>query len=178
MPEARQAQLTELVAQLSALGFQVSPIAPSDPRAFYGARTSNNNRSNNNNNHGNRNNSRGYNNNRGRGNGRQFDSASTQNTLYGTYNRCANSHVTPDLEVMDNSEAYYGDDAFHVGNEISRILLSVQNLCHDNDVFFEFHTSYFVVKDDSTHTTLFTGPSKHGIYTITLPQPTSINKVS
>ncbi|GJX76513.1 hypothetical protein Tco_0323324, partial [Tanacetum coccineum] len=27
-----------------------------------------------------------------------------------------NSHVTPDLEAMDNSEAYYGDDALHVGN--------------------------------------------------------------
>ncbi|GJS15678.1 nucleotide-binding alpha-beta plait domain-containing protein [Tanacetum coccineum] len=26
-------------------------------------------------------------------------------------------HVTPDLEAMDNSEAYYGDDALHVGND-------------------------------------------------------------
>ncbi|GJY82241.1 nucleotide-binding alpha-beta plait domain-containing protein [Tanacetum coccineum] len=71
MPEARQAQLSELTAQLSALGFQVLPITPSGPQAFYGARSNNNNnnRSNNNNNHGNRNNSRG-NNNRGCGNGR------------------------------------------------------------------------------------------------------------
>ncbi|GJW73743.1 reverse transcriptase domain-containing protein [Tanacetum coccineum] len=90
MPEARQAQLSELTAQLSALGFQVSPITPSGPQAFYGARSNknknnnnNNNRSNNNNNLGNRNNSRG-NNNRGRGNGRQFHWASTQNTIYGT----------------------------------------------------------------------------------------------
>ncbi|GJY75602.1 retrovirus-related pol polyprotein from transposon TNT 1-94 [Tanacetum coccineum] len=118
----------------------------------------------------------------------------------------ANSHVTPDLEAMDNSEAYYGDDALHVGNskglpilhigsskvyspektfslknilhvpEISHNLLSVQNFCHDNDVFFEFHTSYFVVKDESTHTTLLTVLSKHGLYTITLPQLKSINK--
>ncbi|GKC57184.1 integrase [Tanacetum coccineum] len=95
-----------------------------------------------------------------RDNGRQFDWASTQNTVYGTCNRCgighipsqclnrdpstirtrpsanfantraqlsnasanwhsdtkANSHVTPNLEAMDNSEAYYGDDALHVGN--------------------------------------------------------------
>ncbi|GKC61486.1 putative RNA-directed DNA polymerase [Tanacetum coccineum] len=150
MPEARQAQLSELSAQLSALGFQVSPIAPSGSQAFYGARPSNNNRSNNNN-RGNRNNS---------------------------HETGANSHVTLDLEAMDNSEAYYGDDAFHVGNEISHNLLSVQKFCHDNDVFFEFHTSYFVVKDESTHTTLFTGPSKHGLYTITLPQLKSINKVS
>ncbi|GJS38076.1 putative ribonuclease H-like domain-containing protein [Tanacetum coccineum] len=128
--------------------------------AFYGARPSNNNSSNNNNNRGNRNNSRGNNNNRGHGNGRQFDWASTQNTVYGTCNRCgighipsqcpnhdpstirtrpstnfantraqssnasanwhsdtgANSHVTPNLKAMDNSEAYYGDDALHVGN--------------------------------------------------------------
>ncbi|GJR37133.1 tryptophan synthase beta chain 1 [Tanacetum coccineum] len=95
-----------------------TPIAPYGPQAFYGAHPSNNNRSNNNNNRGNRNNSRG-NNNQGRGNGRQVDWASTQNRVYGTYNRCdtgANSHVTPNLEVMDNSEAYYGDDALHVGN--------------------------------------------------------------
>ncbi|GKC89993.1 retrovirus-related pol polyprotein from transposon TNT 1-94 [Tanacetum coccineum] len=63
MPEAHQPQLTELTAQLSALGFQVSPIAPSGPQAFYGVRPSNNNRNNDNNNHGNRNNSRGNNNN-------------------------------------------------------------------------------------------------------------------
>nr|GEW55044.1 hypothetical protein [Tanacetum cinerariifolium] len=31
----------------------------------------------------------------------------------------ANSHVTLDLEAMDNSEAYYGDDTLHVGNECS-----------------------------------------------------------
>ncbi|GJW66223.1 putative RNA-directed DNA polymerase [Tanacetum coccineum] len=31
-------------------------------------------------------------------------------------NTGANSHVTPDLEAMDNSEAYYGDDTLHVGN--------------------------------------------------------------
>nr|GEZ24385.1 putative ribonuclease H-like domain-containing protein [Tanacetum cinerariifolium] len=144
-----------------------------------------------------------------RGNGRQFDWASTQNTVYGTCNRrgighipsqcpvrdlstirtrpsanfantCAQSsnasanghsdtkaniHVKPDLEAMDNSEAYYGDNALHVGNgkglsilyivsskvyspqkmfslknalhvpEISHKLLSVQKFCHDNDVF-------------------------------------------
>ncbi|GJX79086.1 putative RNA-directed DNA polymerase [Tanacetum coccineum] len=234
------------------LGKTRTPIAPYGPQAFYGARPSNNN-----NNRSNNNNTvtiattRG-NNNQGRDNGRQFDWASTQNTVYDTCNRCgighipsqcpnrdpstirtrpsanfantraqssnasanwhsdtgANSHVTPDLEAMDNSEAYYGDDALHVGNgkglpilhigsskvyspqktfslknilhvpEISHNLLFVQNFCHDNDVFFEFHTSYFVVKDESTHTTLLTGPSKHGLYTITLPQLKSINKVS
>nr|GEW60473.1 hypothetical protein [Tanacetum cinerariifolium] len=31
-------------------------------------------------------------------------------------NTGANGLVTPDLEAMDNSEAYYGDEALHVGN--------------------------------------------------------------
>ncbi|GJW50351.1 ribonuclease H-like domain-containing protein [Tanacetum coccineum] len=94
MPEARQAQLLELAAQLSALGFQVSPIAPSGPQAFYGARPLNNNMSNNNNNHGNRNNSRGNNNNRGRDNGHQIDWASTQNTWAYSSKRDKNGAIT------------------------------------------------------------------------------------
>nr|GEY63844.1 retrovirus-related Pol polyprotein from transposon TNT 1-94 [Tanacetum cinerariifolium] len=151
---ARQSptSFSELHALLSdhdyMLGKTRTPIAPYGPQAFYGARPSNN-RSNNNNRE-NRNNSRG-NNNRGRDNGRQFDWASTQNTVYGTCNRCdtrANSHVTPDLKAMDNSKAYYGEDTLHVGS------------------------------DESTHTTLLTGPSKHDLYTITLPQLKFINKVS
>nr|GEV99411.1 hypothetical protein [Tanacetum cinerariifolium] len=116
------AAIDELVKDkdLVMLVVSVSPIAPSGPQAFYGVRPSNNNKNNNNNNRGNRNNSRGNNNNRGRGNGRQFDWASTQNTMYDTCNRCdtgANSYVTPDLEAMDNSEAYYGHNALHIGNE-------------------------------------------------------------
>nr|GEU49447.1 hypothetical protein [Tanacetum cinerariifolium] len=173
MPVARRAQLLELTAQLSAFGFQVSPIAPSGPQAFYGVRPSNNNRINNNNNRDNRNNSRGNNNNQGHGNGRQFDWASTQNTVYGTCNRCvigyipsqcpncdpsttctrpsanfanthaqssnasvnwqsdtgANSHVTRDLEAIDNSEAYYGDEELYVGNGI----IHRQSCCYTSE---------------------------------------------
>nr|GEX83082.1 putative ribonuclease H-like domain-containing protein [Tanacetum cinerariifolium] len=91
MPEARQAQISELIAQLSALRFQVSPIAPSGPQAFYDVRPSNNNRNNNNN-----------------------------NRDTGT-----NSHVTLDLEAMDNSEAYYGDDALYVGNGKGLLILHI-----------------------------------------------------
>ncbi|GKF21854.1 hypothetical protein Tco_0070492, partial [Tanacetum coccineum] len=180
MPEARQAQLSELTAQLSALGFQVSPIAPSGPQAFYGVRPSNNN--NNNNNRDNRNNSRVYSTcnrcgighipsqcpNRDPSTIRTRPSANFANTRAQSSNADtgANSHVTPDLEAMDNSEAYYGDDALHVGNgkglpilhigpskvhspqktfslknilhvpEISHNHLSVRKFCHDNDVFF------------------------------------------
>nr|GEY84359.1 retrovirus-related Pol polyprotein from transposon TNT 1-94 [Tanacetum cinerariifolium] len=66
---------------------------------------------NNNDNHGNRNNSHGNNNNRGRDTG-------------------ANSHVKPDLEAMDNLEAYYGDNALHVGNGYRYFILCVDLHSH------------------------------------------------
>ncbi|GKD49723.1 probable LRR receptor-like serine/threonine-protein kinase, partial [Tanacetum coccineum] len=188
------------------LGKTRTPIASYGPQAFYGARPSNNNRM-----YGTCNRC-GIGHipsqcpNRDPSTIRTRPSANFANTRAQSSNASTNwyshiratSHVTPDLEAMDNSEAYYGDDALHVGNgkglpilhigsskvyspqkafslknilyvpEISHNLLSVQIFCHDNDGFFEFHTSYFVVKDESTHTTLLTGPSKHGLYTITL----------
>lgn len=118
----------------------------------------------------------------------------------------ANSHVTPDLASLGTSEAYHGDDALHVGNgmglpnvhigsthissphktlslsnilhvpQIQRNLLSVQKFCLDNHVFFEFHPFFFCVKDISTRTTLLTGPSKDGLYSLVLPQLQSIRK--
>ncbi|GJX47706.1 retrovirus-related pol polyprotein from transposon TNT 1-94 [Tanacetum coccineum] len=160
------------------LGKTHTPIAPSGPQAFYGARPSNNNRRSNNNNRGNHNNSCG-NNNRGRDNGRQFDWASTQNTVYGTCpNRDpstirtrptanfantraqslnafanwhsdtgANSHVTPDLEAMDNSEAYYGDDALHVCNSKG---LPILHIAQKSDVYSTFKSFVQMVERQFT----------------------------
>ncbi|GKD58689.1 hypothetical protein Tco_1296198 [Tanacetum coccineum] len=85
------------------------------------------------------------------------------------HNTGANSHVTPDLEAMDTSEAYYGDDTLRVRNSKGLHILLIGSSKHssrrpkirnDNDIFFEFHTFYFVVKDESTYTTLLTGPKK------------------
>ncbi|KAK1436332.1 hypothetical protein QVD17_02111 [Tagetes erecta] len=120
----------------------------------------------------------------------------------------ANSHVTPDLSNLDYSEPYYGNDSLHIGDgkglpifhigstkfyspnktlsisntlhvpSIRKNLLSVQQFCFDNNVYFEFHSSYFVVKDESTHTTLLTGPSDQGLYTLRLPHLQSIHKTS
>ncbi|GKD48719.1 hypothetical protein Tco_1277695 [Tanacetum coccineum] len=146
MPEARQAQLSELTAQLSALGFQVSLIAPCGPQAFYVC---------------------GIGHipsqcpNRDPSTIRTRPSANFANTRVQSSNASANrhsdtganSHVTPDLEAMDNSEAHYGDDALHVGNGKGLPILHIGSS-----------------KDESTHTTLLTGSSKHGLYTITLPQ--------
>ncbi|MFS7953765.1 putative RNA-directed DNA polymerase [Helianthus anomalus] len=120
----------------------------------------------------------------------------------------ANYHGTPDLSSLDNSEAYHGNDSllvgngnslpiFHIGSSkiyssnktfnlsgilhvpaLKHNLLSVQKFCLDNDVYFEFHSAYFVVKDESTRTTLLTGPSEQGLYSIRLPQLKSLPKVA
>lgn len=46
-------------------------------------------------------------------------------------------------------------DILHVA-EINKNLLSVKKIYLDNHVFFEFHYSFFVVRDESTHITLLT----------------------
>lgn len=134
----------------------------------------------------------------------QASSSSTPNWYPDTG---ANSHVMADLSGMDFSEAYHGPDALHVGNgkglpilhvgssdihtphktfrlsdilhvpSISKNLLYVQKFCTDNDVFFEFHSRFFVVKDQNTRTVLLTGPSHNGLYSLTIPQLQSIKQV-
>jgi hypothetical protein len=91
-------------------------------------------------------------------------------------------HVAPDLSSFDHSEAYYGADNLHVGNgkglpilhigssrfysptktfnlqnilhapTIKQNLLSVQKFCFDNNVYFEFHASFFAEGQTSLHT--------------------------
>lgn len=120
----------------------------------------------------------------------------------------SNSHVTHDPSTFEQHEPYYGEDSLHVGNgkglpilhigssrvyspsktysltnilhvpEIKKNLLSVQRFCHDNHVFFEFHSSFFAVKDTSTRTILLTGPSNNGLYSMCLPQLRSLPRVS
>ncbi|KAL3830766.1 hypothetical protein ACJIZ3_019568 [Penstemon smallii] len=43
-------------------------------------------------------------------------------------------------------------------------LISVQNFCNDNKVFFEFHSHSFYVKDSKTRTILLQGPTRNGLY--------------
>ncbi|KAL9993337.1 putative RNA-directed DNA polymerase [Helianthus debilis subsp. tardiflorus] len=120
----------------------------------------------------------------------------------------SSNHVTPDMTNFDSAELYYGEDNLHVGNgtplpilhigskqfyspnktfqltnilhvpEIKKNLLSVQKFCHDNHVFFEFHSTFFAVKDMFTRTTLLMGPSDGGLYTIHLPKNQPIPKVA
>lgn len=111
----------------------------------------------------------------------------------------SNSHVAPDSNSIGTAEPYYGEDFLHVGNgkglpilhigtthihspnrtlsltnilhvpQIKQHLISVQQFCHDNNVFFEFHDTFYAMKDVTSGTTLLTGPSKHGLYSINLP---------
>ena len=111
----------------------------------------------------------------------------------------ATHHATPDIAALSASEDYHGDDTLRVGDGkgliISRIghatvstpsrvfkmsdilhvpglsssLLSVQRFATDNHVFFEFHPSYFVVKDITTKDILLRGSSSGGLYTLPVP---------
>lgn len=63
--------------------------------------------------------------------------------------------------------------------QISNRLLSVQKISQDNNVYFEFHPYYFFVKDQATQATLLQGPSKDGLYVLSvLPNASPIAYVS
>jgi histone deacetylase 1/2 len=52
---------------------------------------------------------------------------------------------------------------------ITRNLLSVKKLTHDNNVFFEFHPWYFLIKDRGTREVLLRGGTRRGLYNLDLP---------
>jgi hypothetical protein len=58
---------------------------------------------------------------------------------------------------------------------ICKNLLSVHKFAHDNAVFFEFHASYFVIKDCQSGITLHNGPLKDGLYQLHPSSTSSIN---
>ncbi|MFS7950533.1 putative RNA-directed DNA polymerase [Helianthus anomalus] len=119
-----------------------------------------------------------------------------------------NGHAAMDHNGLDHSEPYYGKDSLHVGNgeslpilhigsskihspyktftlsnilhvpQLKRNLLSVQKFCQDNNVFFEFHSTFFAVKDTCTRKTLLTGPSNNGLYSICVPSIRPLHKVA
>lgn len=57
---------------------------------------------------------------------------------------------------------------------ITKNLLSVRQFCEDNSVYFEFHSSFFCVKDLHTGTILLRGFTRNGLYTL----PTTASSVS
>ncbi|XP_071716692.1 uncharacterized protein [Rutidosis leptorrhynchoides] len=76
-------------------------------------------------------------------------------------NTGANSHVTPDLASMDNSEAYHGNDALHVGNGMGLPILHIGS-----------SKIYSPLKTFSISNIL------HGLYSLHLPQFQPLNKVA
>lgn len=57
------------------------------------------------------------------------------------------------------------NDILHVPS-VSRNLLSVKKICHDNNICFEFHPSYFLVKDRATRVVLLRGGCRGGLYNL------------
>ena len=108
----------------------------------------------------------------------------------------ATDHITSDLDRLALREQYHGHETVQVGNgaglpimhlgscsintairplalnhvlhvpNISKHLLSVHKLSRDNNVFFEFHPSYFLIKDRITKKLLLEGRCESGLYPI------------
>jgi hypothetical protein len=106
----------------------------------------------------------------------------------------ATDHITSDLDHLVMRDQYQGKDMVQVGNgvglkighvgsyyintdthplalnnalhvpKISKHLLSVHKLSCDNNVFFEFHPWYFLIKDQVTRNLLREGKCESGLY--------------
>ena len=126
-----------------------------------------------------------------------FRDASAENPVTWFPDTGANQHVTPGIAGMTHADPYLGNDQLYVGDgkgliisntahkilhtpkrtftlsnilhvpKIKKRLLSVQQFCRDNCVFFEFHSSFFYVKDLITKAVLLSGQSKDGLYILT-----------
>ena len=114
----------------------------------------------------------------------------------------ATHHFTSDLSSRDNPLPFLGDDQVMVGNgkkidishignvminspikpiklshvfhtlAISKQLLSVSKLCHDNKAFVKFYPTFFLVKDLSSKKILLRGNLEDGLYKL-LPASTT-----
>ncbi|XP_019171110.1 PREDICTED: uncharacterized protein LOC109166677 [Ipomoea nil] len=111
----------------------------------------------------------------------------------------ATNHATPNIAALSFSEDYKGNDTLRVGDgmrlpishighaifnspfrsfqfsnilhvpSLSTSLLFVQKFASDNKVFFEFHPSFFVVKDINTNEILLRGNSSGGLNKLPIP---------
>lgn len=112
----------------------------------------------------------------------------------------ASDHVTGELEKLSIREKYKGGDHIHTasgaGMEIKHIghttvstpnsklhlrnvlhvpqaaknLVSVSRLTKDNNVFFELHPDFFLIKDRDTKSTILKGRCRNGLYPLPASQ--------
>jgi hypothetical protein len=106
----------------------------------------------------------------------------------------ATDHITSDLDRLTMREPYHGNDMVQVSNgaglnimhigscsintdtrplalhnllhvpKFSKQLLSVHKLSRHDNVFFEFHPSYFLIKDRAIRKLLLAGKCEFGLY--------------
>jgi histone deacetylase 1/2 len=124
----------------------------------------------------------------------------------------ATDHITGELEKLSAREKYNGGDQVHTANgagmNIRHIghstihtpdknlnlrnilhvpitkknLVSVHRLTSDNNVYFEFHPDFFLIKDRDTRSTLLKGSCQRGMYLLpsapaSSKQALGVNKV-
>jgi hypothetical protein len=107
-------------------------------------------------------------------------------------------HITGDLDKLTTHDTYLGQDQIHTANEsgmninyidnsiipvpgrnlvinnvlhvpsTQKNLISVHRFTLDNDTFIEFHTFFFLIKDQKTRKVLLRGPCR-AIYTLYHP---------
>lgn len=89
-------------------------------------------------------------------------------------------HVGESVVKFDSSppdHVYILKSLLHVPH-IRKNLLSVSQFAKDNQVFFEFHPNYCLVKDQVSGQTLLTGKLEHGLYKFSLKSSSSSSQKS
>ncbi|KAL8127329.1 hypothetical protein AgCh_014300 [Apium graveolens] len=73
----------------------------------------------------------------------------------------ATNHITNDFSALGRPSEYEGTDQIRVGNGSS---LPISHFARDNNVYFEFHPTYFLVKDRQLGRVVLQGKNKDGLY--------------
>jgi len=77
------------------------------------------------------------------------------------------------ISCIHQTQVFTLSNILHVPH-IKKKLLSIQQFCCENYVFFEFHSSVFYVKDLITKEVLLSGQSKDGHYVLSESSATSL----
>jgi histone deacetylase 1/2 len=92
----------------------------------------------------------------------QYHGKDTVQTINGTCMRI--THIGQSI-IPTSSKPLHLKNIHHVPS-VTRNLLSVKRLTLDNNIFFEFHPWYFLIKDRDTGEFLLRGGSNRGLYNL------------